>query len=271
MNELVQKEKNNISISISKELLVKEIEDNLKKDVLDSELKDVEDIYSTLKQHVLDELNISNNQPTQQTNPRLGARNNLPPKKSSMYLASQTNNLISLKNLKLQMLKEQTRISESKIDRQLKLLNLLKEEKDENDNEISAKDILNYLINEIRAPLPITGESIDVTDSIENEMYDNELDKRLSEETNEPIIEKTLEVNEFSSNEDGLIFDKYDIDGDSIRIVYNANEDKFYLIDSEGNVLENINESELNLTLDDTDENNVFIRENISGTIVEEI
>jgi hypothetical protein len=270
MNEIVENNKTNISIN--KEILVNEIQDNLKKEILDNELIELQDVYNKLKNHVFSELESNNNNnQTPSNNPRLGMRNNSPTKKATMYLASQTSNLISLKNLKLQFLKEQTRISESKIDRQLKLLQLMKDENKENGNDITAKDVLNYLINEIRAPIPITGESIDVADSIENELFDSELDKRLSEENIEPIIESTLDKMEFSSNEDGLIFDKYNIDGDEYKFIYKKSEDKFYLVDNQGNIIQEVLENELSLSLDDTDEDNEFIKENISNTIIEEI
>jgi len=254
---------------IDKATLILEIEDGIKKEFIENEIVETEDLYQILKTHILAEMNSA---ATVTANPRLGLRSN-PPKKTSMYLASQTGNLIAVKNLKFQMMKEQTRMVESKIEKKIKMLAALK---DNGGGEgITAKDVLNYLINEMNTPIPITGDTIDHTDIIENEMFDDELDRRLDEEQEDldtlPPIEATLEANTFSSNVDGIIFDKYVIDGDLIKFVYNTSEDKLYLVNSEGAILEEVLEDSIKLEIDETDEDNTFIKEMISNTIVEEI
>jgi hypothetical protein len=259
---------------IDKATLILEIEEGIKKEFIAGEIIETEDLYQILKTHIMAEM-IGANTPQVNNSPRLGVRNNQAPKRSAMYLASQTSNLIAVKNLKFQMMKEQTRMIESKIEKKIKMLAALKDEKG-NGEGITAKDVLNYLINEMNTPIPITGDTIDHGDIIENEMFDDELDKRLEEEalnSTEEVskVEPTMDKNVFSSNEDGVIFDKYDIDGDNIKFVYKSNEDKIFLVDVDGNILEEVPEENIQLEINETDPDNVFIIELISNTIVEEI
>lgn len=257
---------------IDKATLILEIEEGIQKEFIAGEIIETEDLYQILKTHIMAEMN--GNAAQINGNPRLGVRNQTP-KRSAMYLASQTSNLIAVKNLKFQMMKEQTRMIESKIEKKIKILAALKDEKG-NGEGITAKDVLNYLINEMNTPIPITGDTIDHGDIIENEMFDDELDKRLEEEalnSTEEVstVEPTMDKNVFNSNEDGVIFDKYDIDGDNIKFIYKSNEDKIFLVDVDGNILEEVPEEEIQLEINETDPDNVFIIELISNTIVEEI
>ena len=250
---------------IQKEDLIRKIEEEIAKEEINAELVEIEDFYKTLKKQVLEEMNGSGDA---KAPARLGMKQPSAARKS-MYLSSQTSNMISLKQLKFQMIKEKNRIDEVKIDKKIKLLQLISDEGG-NKEEISAQDILDYLVNHVKSPASITGEVIDMEDMVEQEMYDDELDKRLDE----ALEEETNSVEEdpkLSVKYEETIFDKYYIDGENIKFIYDTLEDKVYLVDGEYNILEEVDEDSIKLEIDEIDPDNTFLKEMVSGTIVEEV
>ena len=171
-----------------------------------------------------------------------------------------------MKSTKLQLLKEKARLRETKIDREIKLFLALNKNNDLDKNEITEKDVLNYLIQQGKTKASTAIGNEERNNIVEGEFIDMELEEALQElESNN---EKELLVSEVENKESLEDEDIIVIDGDTIRIIYVLEEDKCYLI-NETEIIREMDSDEVNLEMMDEDENIVI--DTISNTTVEVI
>lgn len=233
--------------------------------VIDSDIGDINALYDVvnadLKEHLGNINQTNQNQPT-----RLGAIRPQQKRISPVYISAQVSNLCSMKSTKLQLLKEKARLRETKIDREIKLFLALNKNNDLDKNEITEKDVLNYLIQQGKTKASTAIGNEERNNIVEGEFIDMELEEALQElESNN---EKELLVSEVENKESLEDEDIIVIDGDTIRIIYVLEEDKCYLI-NETEIIREMDSDEVNLEMMDEDENIVI--DTISNTTVEVI
>ena len=258
-------DKNELSTISSNNLLVNNEFTDIET-VIDDDITEINELYNLVNTNLKDQITAmsDNQQPNQPM--RLGSMRPPAKKVSPVYISSQVSNLCAMKSTKLQLLKEKARLRESKLDREIKLhLALNKNNLGNDSDEITEKDVLTYLIKNSSSKIETTMTGDD--NIIEGEFIDLELEETLKEfesEENTPIISEVENIGTLESE------DTMEIDGDTIRLIFDSEDNKCYLFHSDKNeIIREMLDEEVNLELmDDTDD---IIIDTISNTIVEVI
>lgn len=202
---------------------IKEIED------LEEELEELNILTKRLSTHTNKLLDILDDIDT----PTAPQRMHSTPKKprvSGTYIASQLSNLIGIKNLKLQVLKQRESLKSSALDRAVRILTLMDKGKEDSRNELPYNQILNMMVN-MGVQLPLSKEKDMVL--LEDETnIDNELLSIMEEKNIDVIKVSTVE-------------DVSDTDIIPTKIFLDSEVGKFYLVDDEFNISTEVNEDEL--------------------------
>lgn len=225
-----------------------------------TEILELDDFYGKIKKILLADLA----EPDPSAPVRLGVKP--PAKKSAMLIASQTSNLIAIKSLKLQFMKERTRIGEDELERRLKII--IASSKDKRDDgesgEFSGKNVLKYLISILGVSIPITGDTVSDNDILDGDFSDAELDRRLAEEDMDtPVI-----LSNDRPQEDTLPPEEYEIDGENYKIILDEETLVFHLVDGDYNLIKELIIDE-DIDIDIIDEENNVIVDRKSNTLVE--
>jgi hypothetical protein len=204
-------------------------------DLLNSELSELDDLYSLSKKLLIDEAGIN-----ESTKPlRIGSQQ-ANSKRNMMFISNQTANLISLKKLKMDMIKQRSDIKRDMLDRNIKTLIQLDKKGKEDDSELSLKNIATYLINVVNTK-PASLQHVSATDA--------EVDEEL-----EALLLENNEFNETDINTDKDTVCEY-IDTSNTesnnKIVYVESEDEYLLVDSNYDTIRTINIDELDLSEDE--------------------
>ena len=258
-------EKNELTLIQSNNLLI----DNEFSDieiVIDSDISEINDLYNLVNSNLKEQLTAmsDNQQPNQPM--RLGSMRPPTKKISPVYISSQVSNLCNMKSTKLQLLKEKARLRESKLDREIKLhLAINKNNLNDNNDEITEKDVLTYLIRHSSSKIETTMTGDD--NIVEGEFIDLELEETLKEfekEENIPVVSEVENIGTLESE------DTMEIDGDTIRLIFDSEDNKCYLFHSDKNeIIREMLDEEINLEL--LEETEDIIIDTISNTIVEVI
>jgi len=121
--------------------------------VLVHEINQIEDLFELTKGMLLEEVN-ANKLPDGKP-PRLGTV--LPNKKRNMmFISSQTTNLISMRNLKMSLIKHQITLKTDMLDRNIKTLAQIAKDKTGGDDTGNPGAILDFLINNLNISIPIS-------------------------------------------------------------------------------------------------------------------
>jgi hypothetical protein len=204
-------------------------------DLLTSELSELDDLYSLSKKLLVDEAGINeSNKPL-----RIGSQQ-ANSKRNMMFISNQTANLISLKKLKMDMIKQRSDIKRDMLDRNIKTLIQLDKKNKNNDSELSLKNIATYLINVVNTK-PASLQHVSATDA--------EVDEEL-----EALLLENNEFNETDINTDKDTVCEY-IDTSNTesnnKIVYVESEDEYLLVDSNYDTIRTLDIDELNLSEDE--------------------
>lgn len=204
-------------------------------DLLTSELSELDDLYSLSKKLLIDEAGINeSNKPL-----RIGSQQ-ANSKRNMMFISNQTANLISLKKLKMDMIKQRSDIKRDMLDRNIKTLIQLDKKGKDDDSELSLKNIATYLINVVNTK-PASLQHVSATDA--------EVDEEL-----EALLLENNEFNETDINTDKDTVCEY-IDTSNTesnnKIVYVESEDEYLLVDSNYDTIRTLDIDELNLSEDE--------------------
>jgi hypothetical protein len=204
-------------------------------DLLTSELSELDDLYSLSKKLLVDEAGINeSNKPL-----RIGSQQ-ANSKRNMMFISNQTANLISLKKLKMDMIKQRSDIKRDMLDRNIKTLIQLDKKGKDDDSELSLKNIATYLINVVNTK-PASLQHVSATDA--------EVDEEL-----EALLLENNEFNETDINTDKDTVCEY-IDTSNTesnnKIVYVESEDEYLLVDSNYDTIRTLDIDELNLSEDE--------------------
>ena len=230
--------------------------------VIDSDIVEIDSMYTLIRNDLVDKLTDSGTVDRQQSM-RLGSRQ--PNKKvSPVFLTQQTANLNSIKSTKLQFLKEKARLREAQLDREIRIYNAVKKDIDGDDDKVTNKDVLNYLIKE--AAVNISFGSHKKDDIIDGEYSDIELEAILNKEDGTPDNEMMDSEIEFSAETNDENVDIV-IDGDNYRIVFIMEENILAIVSKEDEIIRYMDESEVDIEFEgDGDE---LVIDRITNSIVE--
>lgn len=185
---------------------------DLEYEMLLNELKSLDDLFDSAKK-------------------RLDDASKIPSRANPVFMASQTSNLISIKEKRLNIIKELTNIKKSKMEMELKMFNANNKLDDQNTG--ISKEILDiYRLLNKNDKSVLLQESIDESNEIENKqnnLTDKEIDDILNSRLNineekqklpsDYKIVCTKDKDLYIVDEDYNIIEDYDFDLKSINIV----------------------------------------------------
>jgi hypothetical protein len=229
-----------------------------------NEIKEIESFYSESKKHLMKEMEIDD--------PSVPKRLGTPvQRKSTTFITMQTANLVAMKNLKLALLKEKTRIKENKLDRDIKLATMITKKEESNDTDKNNSEILNYILNNMKVVVPITLDHQPFSTIAEDAeiIDDEELERRIDEEIDELVPENFIDTQGTPSSETEASTkpEEFNIDGDKRRLVIDLETMKVLLVNDNYDLIKEMADDECQIDFLDNDEEILY--DAISKTLVE--
>jgi hypothetical protein len=124
------------------------------KALLGQEMQEVDELFSTVKELLMEEVNAGKASPTDRPM-RLGTA--APPKKRNMmFISSQTTNLISIKNLKMSLINKTSALQADMLDRNIRTLTQISKDNKGEGEGIGGGAILDFLINNLNINIPVS-------------------------------------------------------------------------------------------------------------------
>jgi hypothetical protein len=205
-------------------------------DDLAVEIKEIDELSKKLTRHASNLMDLVENSISDKDDGKPKRFNTVKekPKVSTVYIAQQIGNLIALKNLKASLLKHNNDLRTTALDRSFKVLNQInKDKKGDGNDELPLDQILDIMVSS-GLQISSSGEEnlVLVGDYDESEL-DSLLDDRIQSE-NVKIID--MEQTEPST-----------VNSTGTEIFYDQDEDRFYLLNSELEIVEELTEDEIDL------------------------
>lgn len=217
------------------------------------EITELEQLYSMTKTLLLDEAN--SNQST--TPVRLGTNTSFK-KRNMMFISTQTSNLISIRQLKLNLIKQRADLKRDALDRYIKtIVHISKEGKEVGDEDNPSK-ILDFIVNHLNVNIGGT-----TSKAISNEDIDAILDSKLDNEVTD-VDENIVKVEKKKSKKITLTH-KLEYDNDGNILAYMASEEKLYVVTPNYDLIKELSEDEYDAQEDEI--GNLF--DAITGTSIE--
>jgi hypothetical protein len=209
--------------------------------LLDNEISELESLYKMSKAILIEESEVSNSSTT--SNRRLGTVDTVK-RKNFMFISNQTANLISLRKLKLDLVKQKADLKRDELDRSIKAIVQISKEENSSEENDNPKRILDYLVNNLNINIPINAMS-----TLHNEQDMDDLLELALKENN--IIEEVKVIDtKKTKSKPKEVYKKTYLDTGNY-LVYDANEEKLYLVNDDYEVINELSEDEYNAEMID--------------------
>ena len=234
--------------------------------LLDSEITELESLYAMSKGILLDEAQIATNS----TQPKRIGTNEASKKKNMMFIATQTANLISIRKLKMDLVRQKADLKRDELDRSIKTLVQITKENKGGDDEGSPKRVLDFLINHLNIHLPNPYQpvqnEVDVDAALEAQLLQGaapEHTKPAQQDIQDAILS---DIGIYTDGEpDGADGYKTVYDEDGNILVYNSDEDKVYVVTPEYDLVRELSEGEYEAEMTEDGQ----LVDTVTGTIIE--
>ena len=203
--------------------------------LLEQEIEELESLYRMSKGILQDEANPNGGS----TAPKRLGTNGAAVKRNMLFIAQQTGNLINIRKLKMDIIRQKADLKRDELDRSIKaLVQIAKEGRMDND-EGSPKKVLEFLVNHLNISLPMSSphsKSIqseeDVDAALDALLDGNVIDAEFTEEPPKPSASK--KTKDYGT----------DYDGRGNFLVYSGSEEKLWLVNSDYEVIRELDEGE---------------------------
>lgn len=209
-------------------------------DEVEAEIRKIDSMADRLSTHASKLLDIMEEDDNDSKPKRLNSKPTRKP--SSVYVSSQIANMISMKTLKLALLKHKNDLGTSSLDRAMKILTSINKDDSLGKRDLPLDRVLALLLSK-NVAIPSNSRLMDALQHTDTAV-DEELDRMIMEhdipsivytEVNEGIKEPTEDTNiEFNTESDNILF-------------LDTSEDKIYIVDSEYNVLSEVSEDNVDI------------------------
>lgn len=222
---------------------------------LNKEIAEIDQLYQRTSKHTMALMDAQEgNEPS--TPRRMGTAE--PKKVSPMYISTQITNLISMKNLKLSLLKHGKDLKESRLDRAFKIVNQIQKDKANGSGAggIPAAEILKFLLQS-NVRLPSIGGNIQRDAGETEEESEEKMLARLEaaekdEATKEPVNNTLLDhrktpqpIVEEPKIEEELETPEVEDDGEIL--FYAEGDQQYYIVDKQYNVIREVTSEEVDV------------------------
>ena len=227
--------------------------------LLDSEITELESLYSMSKQILMDE---ANGGASSAAPKRLGTVD-AGKKKNFMFIANQTANLISIRKLKMELVRQKADLKRDELDRSIKALVQIAKEAKSGDDEGNPKRVLDFLINNLNinipiGPSPMLRNEADVDALLERTLEDAGFGSSKEKVVDAEILE-TIE----SAGEESQYVREYN--GTDDILVYNPDGEKVYVVTKDYEIVRELSEDEYDAEIL---EDGTFV-DTLTNTIIE--
>jgi hypothetical protein len=203
--------------------------------LLEQEIEELESLYKMSKGILQNEANPNGDS----TSPKRLGTNGAAVKRSMLFIAQQTGNLINIRRLKMDIIRQKADLKRDELDRNIKaLVQIAKEGRMDND-ESSPKKVLEFLVNHLNISLPMLSphsksiQSEEDVDAALDALLDGDgIDTEFTEE-----LPKTSALNRMKDY-------GTDYDGKGNFLVYSSSEEKLWLVDSDYEVICELDDGE---------------------------
>lgn len=199
--------------------------------LLDLEIQELESLYAMSKKYLLEEAGMSTG-----TGPKRLGTVEAGRRKNFMFISTQTANLISMRKLKMDLVKQKADLKRDELDRSIKTLVQISKDDKSNEEENSPSKILDFIINNLNVNIPMASAP-----RLENEdEVDSLLDAALGVDTPPPPAEPAPKKKDKKKNKPTRNYRG----GDEI-LVYSQGEDKTYLATEDYEVIREMDAGEI--------------------------
>lgn len=218
------------------------------------EIGEVDSFYGTLKADLISKMDPPNDPNAQAKPTRMGTKE---PSRlgSSRFVTDQTANLISMKQLKLAMLKQRTDLKHAYLDRAMKVVEKILKERENNKDSggINGNLLLRYLLSLAEGN---NGKGTSFTGPNSERVIDGEVIEPVEDDSALEARLNEVPSDKFNASMDELVGNIKPSVGvalDNLRLVYSEGNEAFYLIDEEDTIIEEIPKESVDLVVLDAD------------------
>ena len=205
--------------------------------LLEQEIEELESLYRMSKGILQDEANPNGGS----TAPKRLGTNGAAVKRNMLFIAQQTGNLINIRKLKMDIIRQKADLKRDELDRSIKaLVQIAKEGRMDND-EGSPKKVLEFLVNHLNISLPMSSphsKSIqseeDVDAALEAVLEGNVIDAEFTEEPEQPVSRASKKAQDYGT----------DYDGKGNFLVYSNSEERLWLVGVDYEVIRELEDGE---------------------------
>lgn len=229
--------------------------------LLKNEITEIDSLFTMTKKMLIDEVGSNDAVDAASNKPqRMGTVQAAPKRRNMMFISSQTTNLISMRNLKLQLIKQQSTLKQNMLDRNIRALSEIAKKNEGGDGD-NTQALLDFVLNNLNLNIPVSpqqrqmfnlkplnhGNVDDELDSVLDAAEDVEVKVKQVEHSAPPKLKKKVDP----------LQPKVTYGATTNLLVYQGSEDKVFIVTMDYDMVRELT----------TDEYELDMRED--GTIVD--